>query len=176
VVPNEDSHRENEQKTAQKAPHAGCGQAGGREYLQRFQGDQQLPRRSSPAACPSRKRLKDLNYLPSFDKRPLQHPRTRIIYFLLANRDLNIPFHSRVLQSIEKECSRQGDLLLFRTLRCTPQMAPEDLNIPQLLQLPLSDKKRAFPDGVILTGITSPNLRQALKDAGLPVLLLGNNY
>jgi LacI family transcriptional regulator len=120
--------------------------------------------------------LKDLNYLPSFDKRRLQHPRTRIIYFLLANRDLNIPFHSRVLQSIEKECSRQGDLLLFRTLRYTPQMAPEDLNIPQLLQLPLSDKKRGFPDGVILTGITSPNLRQALKDAGLPVLLLGNNY
>jgi LacI family transcriptional regulator len=55
-------------------------------------------------------------------------------------------------------------------------MAPEDLKIPQLLQLPLSDKKRGFPDGVILTGITSPNLRQALKDAGLPVLLLGNNY
>jgi LacI family transcriptional regulator len=67
-------------------------------------------------------------------------------------------------------------LLLFRTLRYTPQMASEDLNIPQLLRLPLSDKKRAFPDGVILTGITSPNLRQALKDAGLPVLLLGNNY
>src|SRR5215831_19403108 len=52
--------------------------------------------------------LKHLNYLPSLDKRRLQHPRTRIIYFLLANRDLNIPFHSRVLQSIEKECSRQG--------------------------------------------------------------------
>jgi LacI family transcriptional regulator len=118
----------------------------------------------------------ELDYLPSATKKRLQEEGTRLIFFVLANRDLQIPFHSRVLQAIENECSRHGDRILFRTLRYTPETPAEQLNVGQLLEFSVSHRKEVLPDGVILTGLTYPNLLDAFRKVNIPVVLLGNNY
>jgi len=120
--------------------------------------------------------MQELGYLRPMSNRRLREPRQYLIYFLLANRDLHIPFHSRILQAIENECSRNGDRVLFRTLRYIPETQPEDLNVRQLLEFPASTMKGILPDGVILTGLTYSNLLAALKETNIPVVLLGNNF
>jgi LacI family transcriptional regulator len=122
------------------------------------------------------KAIAELNYLPGSRKRRLQESCKRVIYFILTNRALHIPFHSKVLQAIENLCSQKEDLLLFRTFRYTPQTLPEDLNISQFLEIPFPDKSVTPVLGVILTGLTYPNLLSALEEAGISFVLLGNNY
>lgn len=120
--------------------------------------------------------IKELGYSLSPTKKRHKDRGPRLIYFVLANRDLHLPFHSRVLQAIENECGRHGDLILFRTFRYSPESSPQDLNVPQLLEVSFAAKKGVLPDGVILTGLTYPNFLEALKNAEFPVMLLGNNY
>ena len=120
--------------------------------------------------------LKDLGYTPSANKRRPKTRGTRLIYFVLANRDLHIPFHSRVLQAIENECRRQGDLVLFRSLRYSADTPAGELDVSELLRTPPPEKRGLSPDGVILTGLTYPNFIEALKAADVPFMLLANNY
>jgi DNA-binding LacI/PurR family transcriptional regulator len=120
--------------------------------------------------------MQELGYFRPVSKRNLREPSDYLIYFLLANRALHIPFHSRILQSIENECSRNGDRVLFRTLRYLPETPPEHLNVRQLLELSVFSRKGILPDGVILTGLTYPNLLAAFREANIPVILLGNNF
>ena len=101
---------------------------------------------------------------------------TRLIYFVLANRSLSIPFHSKVLQAVEQECSRHGDVVLFRTFRHLPESDSDDLSVDELLAPQSSDKSGIYPDGIILTGPTHPNFLAALQKRKIPVVLLGNNY
>lgn len=116
--------------------------------------------------------IHELQYLPPPAIRRQQHAGARLFNFLLTNRSLHLPFHSRVLQSIENECSRRGDLVLFRTLQYTPETSVEDLQLSRILV----DKNRARPDGVILTGPSYPNLCEALERLGVPYIVLANNY
>lgn len=120
--------------------------------------------------------LKEVGYIPSSRKRRPQTRGSRLIYFVLANRDLHIPFHSRVLQAIENECRRQGDLVLFRSLRYSAETAAANMDVHELLKTPAPDNRGLSPDGVILTGLTYPNFLEALRAADIPVVLLANNY
>ena len=117
----------------------------------------------------------ELNYvIPA--ERVRQHRRSKVLYFILANRNLHIPFHSKILQAIENKCAERKDLLLYRSLRYSPEAPPEDLRLPEILDLRPSARDSLAPDGLILTGTTYPNFLEALRTIGIPFVLLGNNY
>ncbi|MDA2925626.1 LacI family transcriptional regulator [Acidobacteria bacterium AH-259-G07] len=120
--------------------------------------------------------MRELDYRPISSRRTFQKPGNYIIYFLLTNRDLDIPVHSRILQAIEKETTAEGDLLLFRSFRYNPGSPPEDLNIFQSIELTQLGNRALPAGGVILTGLTYPNLLDALGSLEIPYVLLGNNY
>lgn len=116
---------------------------------------------------------RELGYHPSPNLRQTINPQ-RTIYFLLANRNLQISFHSGILQVIEEGCRADGDNVIFRSLQYGAEDAPGDLL--NILQLKMLWKNPERVDGVILTGLTYPNLLEALKLARIPAAVLGNNY
>lgn len=120
--------------------------------------------------------IKELNYLPAAQRRRQTEPSSCIFYFILTNRNLHIPFHSRVLQAIENECSRGGDLLLYRTFQYTAETPSEELELGKILDLRIEGKTGPRPDGVVLTGPTFPNLLDALRQLDTPFAYLANNY
>ena len=95
--------------------------------------------------------------------------RSRIIAFLLANRDVLHNFQARVLLGAETYCSEHNWELLFMSFRYSPEIPPEALHLPQLLS------NRTNARAVILGGTNSPNLFQALHKCGIPFAVLGNN-
>ena len=72
--------------------------------------------------------------------------KSRIIAFLLANRDVLHSFQARILLGAETYCSLQNYELLFMSFRYTAEIPPNALHLPQLLS------NRAIP-------AWSPNLR-----------------
>lgn len=95
--------------------------------------------------------------------------KSRIIAFLLANRDVLHNFQARVLLGAEQYCSKENWELLFLSFRYSPDIPPEALHLPQLL----SDNTNAR--AAILGGINFPNLITALHSRNIPCAVLGNN-
>lgn len=95
--------------------------------------------------------------------------KSRIIAFLLANRDVLHNFQARVLLGAETYCSQQNWELLFMSFRYSPEVPPEALHLPQLLSSQTNAR------AVILGGSNSPNLFRALTARGIPFAVLGNN-
>lgn len=94
---------------------------------------------------------------------------SRVIAFVLANREVLHAFHSRVLVGAESYISDHGWELVFLVYRYSASVAAEDLPLPQLLT------RRTPAQGVILAGVNSPNLLQALRAQHVPYSVLGNN-
>ena len=122
------------------------------------------------------KAVEKLNYFPASSKKRLQAGQKRLICFILTNRALHIPFHSKVLQAIENESSQKGDVVLFRTFSYTPETPAAELELTQFVEPVFQGKSTPLPVGAILTGPTYPNLVNALADSGIPFVLLANNY
>lgn len=95
--------------------------------------------------------------------------RSRIIAFLLANRDVLHNFQARVLLGAETYCAQHNWELLFMSFRYAPEVPASALHLPQLL----SNETNAR--AVILGGSNSPNLFAALQQRGIPFAVLGNN-
>lgn len=95
--------------------------------------------------------------------------KSRIIAFLLGNRDLLHGFQSRVLAGAESYCASQNWELLFFSFRYASGIPHKELQLPQILA------RREAPRAVILGGTNSPNLLLALSERGIPFSVLGNN-
>lgn len=95
--------------------------------------------------------------------------RSRIVAFLLANRDVLHNFQARVLLGAEGYCTECNWELLFLSFRYTPEVPADALHLPQLLS------QRTNAQAVILGGNNSPNLFEALNSRGIPFAVLGNN-
>jgi DNA-binding LacI/PurR family transcriptional regulator len=95
--------------------------------------------------------------------------KSRIIAFLLANRDLLHNFQARILVGAETYCTQHNWELLFMSFRYSPDIPPNALHLPQLLS------SRTNARAVILGGRNFPNLFQALHRRGIPFAVLGNN-
>jgi DNA-binding LacI/PurR family transcriptional regulator len=95
--------------------------------------------------------------------------KSRIIAFLLANRDVLHSFQARILLGAEAYCTQHNWELLFMSFRYTPEIPPTALHLPQLLS------NRTNARAVILGGSNYPNLFQALNARGIPFAVLGNN-
>jgi DNA-binding LacI/PurR family transcriptional regulator len=94
----------------------------------------------------------------------------KIIAFILSNRGVLHPFHSRILAGAEAYCAEHGfDLLLVISFRYQSNMRWKELHLPQALQ------RRNLVRGVILAGTNSPNLLTLLAHKGVPFAVLGNN-
>jgi LacI family transcriptional regulator len=117
--------------------------------------------------------MEDLGYSPPGGKQRWIKPDKRLIYFLLINRELHINPHSRILQAIEKETNRRGDLLVYKSLRLTSEFSAKKIPSAGFLEL---GSPGGFPAGVILTGPTPPHVLEALQELALPYVLLGNNF
>jgi len=95
--------------------------------------------------------------------------KSRIIAFLLGNRDVLHNFQARVLLGAEGYCSESNWEMLFMSFRYSPEVPADALHLPQLLS------RRTNAQAVILGGNNSPNLFAALNHRGIPFAVLGNN-
>src|SRR5262249_6885853 len=95
--------------------------------------------------------------------------RTKVIAFLLANRDLLHPFHSRVLVGAEAFCSANNYSMLFLPFHYRPDVPWEDLHLPKILQ------RRDQISGFVVAGTNSQNLFDLLVNRQIPFAVLGNN-
>lgn len=95
--------------------------------------------------------------------------KSRIIVFLLANRDVLHRFQARVLVGAEEYSTSHGWELLFLSFRYPSTAVATTLSLPQVLN------RRGAIQGVILGGTNHVNMLSALRDRGIPFSVLGNN-
>jgi DNA-binding LacI/PurR family transcriptional regulator len=95
--------------------------------------------------------------------------RPGLIAFLLGNRPLLHPFHSRILAGAEACCAPLDYHVVFLPVQYPPQASWQDLQVPHLL------KRRDFVDGFIFAGAHSQNLLDLVERTGLPMAVQGNN-
>jgi DNA-binding LacI/PurR family transcriptional regulator len=97
-----------------------------------------------------------------------RNDKNRTIAFLLGNREVLHTFQSRILSGAANYCSAQNWGMLFFSFHYGAAVPAEMLHLPPLLS------RRANVRGVILAGINSSNMLQALQGRGIPFAVLGN--
>jgi DNA-binding LacI/PurR family transcriptional regulator len=95
--------------------------------------------------------------------------KSKVVTFLLGNRDFLHPFQARLLMGAEACCTENNWEVLFLCFRYTPEIPAHALHLPQLL----SDQSNAC--GVILAGSHYPNMLTALYDRGIPFATVGSS-
>jgi DNA-binding LacI/PurR family transcriptional regulator len=95
--------------------------------------------------------------------------KSRVIAFVLGNRDNLNEFQSRILLGAEAYSNQHGWDLQFISFRC-------DLSAPAgNLRLPPALTRKDRVSGVILTGTHSVSILSALRDLRIPFSVAGNN-
>ncbi|MPY91157.1 MAG: LacI family DNA-binding transcriptional regulator [Luteitalea sp.] len=102
-----------------------------------------------------------------FDLRRRKKP--RLIAFLLGNRHLLHPFHSRILAGVEAYCAERGYHVLFLSLHYPLRVGWQDLQVPHIVQ------RRDIVDGFILAGAHAQNLLDLITRTKLPFALQANS-
>jgi DNA-binding LacI/PurR family transcriptional regulator len=93
----------------------------------------------------------------------------KIVAFVLSNRDMLHPFHSRVLVGAQKYCAAHSWDMLFLSFGYLPSLPADKLHLPLILQ------RRDIVRAAILAGTNSQNLLEALTQRGLPFAVYGNS-
>jgi DNA-binding LacI/PurR family transcriptional regulator len=92
-----------------------------------------------------------------------------VVGFLLCNRDMLHPFHSRLLSGAESHCASNGCSVLFLRYVYDRVVPSKALHPPDIVQT------RELASGFILAGVNSPNLLELLSSRAMPIAVLGNN-
>ena len=95
--------------------------------------------------------------------------RPKIVAFVLSNRDMLHPFHSRVLVGAQNHCAARGWDMLFLSFRYSSSPPWNALHLPLIL------RRRDIVRAAILAGTNSQNLLVSLTRTGLPFAVYGNN-
>lgn len=95
--------------------------------------------------------------------------KTRLLAFLLGNRTVLHPFHSRILAGAEEQCIRCDYNLIILSLHYSRSVDWKKLHLPRVLQL------HNVVDGLIVVGENSQNLLDFLANKGLPFAVQGNS-
>jgi LacI family transcriptional regulator, galactose operon repressor len=95
--------------------------------------------------------------------------RTKVMGFLLSNREMLHPFHSRLLSGAEAYCATHDYNLLFHCFRYEAKVPWRELHVPAVL------KRRDLVSGFIVAGANSQNLLEWLTREGIYFTILGNN-
>ncbi len=110
-----------------------------------------------------------LNAATKLDVDLSQRNKAKALAFLLSNRVMLHPFHSRVLSGAEAYCAAHGWDIVFLSFNYSPNSPSEELHLPKVVQ------RRDVIRAVILAGTNSTNLTDLLDHKGIPYVALGNN-
>ncbi len=95
--------------------------------------------------------------------------RSRIVAFIMSNRDVLHLFQARILHGAELYCSAQGWEMLFLSFRYPLGAGYKEVHLPQILG------QRDLLRGVILGGTNSAAMLHSLGKQDIPFAVLGNN-
>jgi DNA-binding LacI/PurR family transcriptional regulator len=95
--------------------------------------------------------------------------KTKALAFLLSNRAMLHPFHSRVLSGAEAHCAANGWDMIFLSFNYSPTAARDELLLPKVVQ------RRDVIRAVILAGTNYTNMLDLFDHKGIPYVALGNN-
>jgi DNA-binding LacI/PurR family transcriptional regulator len=95
--------------------------------------------------------------------------RTKVIGFILSNRQMLHPFHSRLLAGAEAYCTECDYNTLFLPIQYGAKVPWRELQLPQILL------RHDLMHGFILAGSTTQNLLDFLAHKRLHFAVLGNN-
>ena len=98
-----------------------------------------------------------------------QRNKAKALAFLLSNRAMLHPFHSRILIGAEAYCAAHGWDLVFLSFNYLANVPWKELHLPNVVQ------RHDVVRGVILAGTTSTNLLELLDHKGIAFVVLGNN-
>jgi LacI family transcriptional regulator len=113
--------------------------------------------------------IAQLSYRPNATGRRLVTKSTEMVCFLLSNRQFMNPFHSGVLNGVERFLSQSGHEVVFTNLHYKRSTPPGKLVLPRILT------HRGIADGFILSGTNYPNLVAAMDQLGVPYVMFGSN-
>jgi len=95
--------------------------------------------------------------------------KSKIIAFILANRELFNPFHAGVMVGAEAYCASHDCGLLFLPIHYGSNVPWQNLHLPQILARP------GPINAAILAGKNSQNLLDLLSHRGISCVVMGNN-
>lgn len=98
-----------------------------------------------------------------------QRDKVKSLAFLVGNRGVNDPFHSRILLGAEDACVAHGWNILFLCFNYSPNTPWKELPLPQVVQ------RHDMVRGVLLTGTNFGNLIELLYNKGITSVALANN-
>jgi DNA-binding LacI/PurR family transcriptional regulator len=104
-----------------------------------------------------------------FDLDLLQRNKAKALAFLLSNRVMLHPFHSRILSGAEGYCAAQGWDIVFLSFNYPLNAKWDQLHLPKILE------RRDVIRAVIVAGTNSGSLIALLEHEGVPYVALGNN-
>lgn len=110
-----------------------------------------------------------LGYRPHSGARQLVRDTPETICFVISNREVLNPFHSRILVGVENYARGVSHSVIFIRFDYPPDTPPEELALPRVIW------ERGAVDGVVIAGTNYQNFVKAVKNLGLPFVLLGNN-
>jgi DNA-binding LacI/PurR family transcriptional regulator len=110
-----------------------------------------------------------LDAAAKFDLDLLQRNKAKALAFLLSNRVMLHPFHSRILSGAEGYCAAQGWDIVFLSFNYPLNAHWEQLHLPKILE------RRDVIRAVIVAGTNSGSLLELLEREGVPYVAFGNN-
>lgn len=110
-----------------------------------------------------------LNAAAKLDLNLLQRNKAKTLAFLLSNRIMLHPFHSRILSGAEACCAVHGWDIVFLSFNYPLNVRRDQLHLPKLLD------RRDLIRAVIVAGTNSGSLIGLLEHEGVPYVALGNN-
>ncbi len=98
-----------------------------------------------------------------------QRNKAKALAFILSNRLMLHPFHSRVLSGAEAHCAAHGWDMVFLSFNYPLNLPWNELHLPKVVQ------RRDVIRAAIVAGTNSSNLTDLLDHKGIPYVALGNN-
>ena len=113
--------------------------------------------------------IREFNYRPNSRARQLVKNTAETVCFILNNRDVINPFHSRVLMGVARHARTLSRNVIFIQFDYPPDATPNRLMLPPVIW------ERGALDGLVIAGTNYPNFINAVKSLGIPFVIFGNN-
>jgi DNA-binding LacI/PurR family transcriptional regulator len=110
-----------------------------------------------------------LDVAAKFDLDLLQRNKANALAFLLSNRVMLHPFHSRILSGAEGYCAVHGWDIVFLSFNYSLTAKWDQLHLPKILE------RRDVIRAAMVAGTNSGSLIELLEHEGMPYVALGNN-
>lgn len=110
-----------------------------------------------------------LAYRPHTGARHLVRKSSETLCFILSNRGVMNPFHSRILVGVEEYARTLEHGLIFLRFDYSPDIPTHRLVLPRVIW------ERGAVEGIIVAGTNYPNFIKAVRKLVTPFVLFGNN-